>query len=166
MKHLVFLFILFIMTGCKSSQETAKAPAIKLITLDPGHFHAALIQKTMYDDVDSVVHIYAPAGPDLNMHQARIDAYNKRTENPTRWHPQVYTGDDFMEKMLAEKKGNVVVMAGNNRKKTEYILSAVRNGFHVLADKPMAIDKKNFELLKTAFEEAEKKQSAVIRYHD
>ncbi|MGZ8536910.1 MAG: putative oxidoreductase C-terminal domain-containing protein [Flavisolibacter sp.] len=156
MKHLVFIFIVFSITGCKSSQYTSKSPAIKLITLDPGHFHAALIQKTMYDDVDSVVHIYAPAGPDLNMHQARINAYNKRTENPTRWNSQVYTGDDFMEKMLEEKKGNVVVMAGNNRKKTEYILAALRAGFHVLADKPMVIDGKNFELLKTGFEEAEK----------
>jgi ABC-type glycerol-3-phosphate transport system substrate-binding protein len=33
---------------------------VKLMTLDPGHFHAALVQKTMYEMVDSVVHIYAP----------------------------------------------------------------------------------------------------------
>lgn len=156
MKHLAFIFISFIITGCKSSQEAAKSPAIKLITLDPGHFHAALIQKTMYDDVDSVVHIYAPSGPDLKMHQTRIDAYNKRAENPTRWNTQLYSHDDYMEKMLAGKKGNVIVMAGNNQKKTEYILSAVRNSFHVLADKPMAIDVKNFELLKNAFDEADK----------
>jgi predicted dehydrogenase len=57
---------------------------------------------------------------------------------------------------LSEKKGNVVVMAGNNRKKTEYILQAIEKGFNVLADKPMAIDTKNFELLKTAFASAEK----------
>ena len=92
------------MVGCKSNQEAVKTPSIKLITLDPGHFHAALIQKTMYDDVDSVVHIYAPAGPDLHMHQARIEAFNKRTENPTRWNSQVYTGKDFVPKMLDEKK--------------------------------------------------------------
>jgi hypothetical protein len=38
---------------------------VKLITLDPGHFHAALIQKEMYAGVSSRVHVYAPLGPDL-----------------------------------------------------------------------------------------------------
>ncbi|MDQ6888739.1 MAG: oxidoreductase, partial [Bacteroidota bacterium] len=45
---------------------------------------------------------------------------------------------------------------GNNRKKTEYIYKSVEAGLNVLADKPMAIDKKNFELLKSAFDVAEK----------
>ena len=36
-----------------------KAQNIKLITLDPGHFHAALIQKSMYPQVDPSVHVYA-----------------------------------------------------------------------------------------------------------
>ncbi|MES2882555.1 MAG: putative oxidoreductase C-terminal domain-containing protein, partial [Bacteroidota bacterium] len=47
-------------------------------------------------------------------------------------------------------------------KKTEYILKAVGAGFHVLADKPMAIDKTNFELLKTAFDVA--KKNKVLLY--
>jgi predicted dehydrogenase len=58
--------------------------------------------------------------------------------------------------MISEKKGNAVVMAGNNQKKTEYIVKAISAGFHVLADKPMVIDKPNFELLKTAFDAAKK----------
>ena len=136
--------------------NTSDNNRIKLITLDPGHFHAALVQKTMYNDVNSVVHVYAPDGPDLQLHQARINTYNSRSENPTKWKQEIYTGSNFMEKMLQEKKGNVIVMSGNNRKKTEYILKAVEAGFHVLADKPMAIDKKNFELLKSAFATAEK----------
>ena len=32
---------------------------VKLITLDPGHFHAALVQKTMYPQVDPNVYVYA-----------------------------------------------------------------------------------------------------------
>ena len=47
-------------------------------------------------------------------------------------------------------------MAGNNQKKTEYILKAIEAGLNVLADKPMAIDTKNFELLKTSFAAADK----------
>ncbi|MDB5231770.1 MAG: hypothetical protein JWN76_2575 [Chitinophagaceae bacterium] len=131
-------------------------PAIHLITLDPGHFHASLVQKTMYPDVDAVVHVYAPAGPELQEHLSKINLYNTRADDPTHWKEDVYTGNDFMERMLKEKKGNVVVMAGNNRKKTEYILRSVQAGFNVLADKPMAIDKHNFEMLKTAFQTAEK----------
>jgi predicted dehydrogenase len=138
--------------------STSNIAPIKLITLDPGHFHAALVQKSMYKDVDSTVHVYAPQGPDLVLHTDRINSYNTRAENPTKWKQEVYTGNDFLERMVAEKKGNVVVMAGNNQKKTEYIMKAVEAGFHVLADKPMAIDKPNFELLKTAFAVAEKRK--------
>ena len=77
---------------------------VRLITVDPGHFHAALIQKTMYSGVDSVVHVYAPEGNDLRLHQGRINAYNIRSEGPTHWKEEIYTGNDFFEKMLAEKK--------------------------------------------------------------
>ena len=158
MKKIIGILFLYSLSGCMGTQKikTSNPSGIKLITLDPGHFHAALVQKTMYSDVDSVVHIYAPDGPDLQLHQTRINSYNTRNENPTKWKQEVHTGNDFMEKMLSEKKGNVVVMSGNNKKKTEYILKAVTAGFNVLADKPMAIDKNNFELLKTAFSVAEK----------
>lgn len=134
-----------------------KAQSIKLITLDPGHFHAALIQKSMYPQVDPTVHVYAEESRDLKLHLEKIDGYNKRTAEPTAWKENVYTGKDFFTKMIAEKKGNVVVLAGNNRLKTNYILESVRNGFHVFADKPMAVDTKGFEQLKLAFNEAKKK---------
>jgi len=32
---------------------------VKIITLAPGHFHAALLQKSMYDNVDSTVYVFA-----------------------------------------------------------------------------------------------------------
>jgi len=34
----------------------------RLITLEPGHFHAALIQKEMYSGVSKRVAVYAPLG--------------------------------------------------------------------------------------------------------
>ena len=110
----------------------------------------------MYNDVDSVVHVYAPEGNDLKLHLDRINSYNSRAESPTKWKEEVYTGNDFFEKMIAEKKGNVVVLSGNNQKKTEYILQSLQNGFNVFADKPMVIDSKGFENLKTAFDVAAK----------
>jgi len=133
-----------------------KTKSVQLITLDPGHFHAALVQKTMYDDVDSNVHVYAPDGNDLQLHLDRINGYNTRIENPTHWNEDVYKGDDFFEKMIAEKKGNVVVLSGNNHKKSEYILKSLQNGFNVYADKPMVIDVNGFNQLKQAFDVAAK----------
>ena len=130
---------------------------IKLITVDPGHFHAALIQKSMYPQVDPTVHVYADQGRDLQMHLDRITGYNTRSSSPTSWNETVYTGKDFFSKMIAEKKGNVVVLAGNNRLKTDYIVESISNGYHVFSDKPMAIDKKGFEKLKGAFALAKEK---------
>jgi len=146
--------ILFIfMLSCQPVSNTEK---IKFITLDPGHFHAALVQKTMYPDVDTTVYIYSTEGEDLKLHLNRIKGYNSRKENPTNWNQVIYTGSDFMEKMITEKKGNVVVLSGNNEKKTDYILQSLQNGFHVLADKPMVIEANGFEKLKQAFETAKK----------
>jgi hypothetical protein len=112
---------------------------VKLMTLDPGHFHAALVQKTMLDQIDPTVYIYAPEGPELQAHLNLIESFNNRADNPTSWESKIYTGPDFFEKMLAEKPGNVMVTAGNNAKKTEYILETVEAGINVLADKPMVI---------------------------
>jgi predicted dehydrogenase len=130
---------------------------VKIMTLDPGHFHAALVQKSMYEMVDSTVYVYAPEGDDLQGHLARINSYNSRAENPTRWKEVVYTGPDFFEKMIAEKPGNVMVTAGNNAIKTDYILKTIEAGINVLADKPMVITPDEFPKLEQAFQVAAEK---------
>ncbi len=160
MRRSFFILMAMIAAGCSSNTEknTTGNEKIKLITLDPGHFHSALVQKSMYADVDSVVHVYAPEGTDVQLHLDKIDSYNKRAEDPTKWKEEVYLGGDYMEKMLSKKKGNVVMLAGNNLKKTEYIKRSIDAGFNVYADKPMAIDSKSFEELKEAFSAAEKKK--------
>jgi predicted dehydrogenase len=139
----------------KQAEEMSKEP-VKIITVDPGHFHAALVQKSMYDGVDSVVYVYAPEGKDVQLHLDRINNFNTRAEDPTHWKEEVYTGSDFFEKMISEKKGNVVVLSGNNQKKTEYISRSLEAGLNVLADKPMVINSEGFEALKGAFETAKK----------
>ncbi len=151
--------------SCKTEKKmkfTGAEGEVQLITLDPGHFHAALVQKNMYPQVNKVVHVYAPDGDELNEHLKKIEAYNHRADQPTSWEEIVYRGPDFLTKMLAEKKGNVMVTAGNNRKKTEYIKATIDAGINVLADKPMAINTQNFELLKQAFESAQK--NGVLLY--
>lgn len=134
-----------------------EAGNVQLITLDPGHFHAALIQKRMYPDVSPLVHVYAPEGNDLQMHMERINGFNTRTNQPTAWQTKVYTGSDFLDRMLADRAGNLVVLSGNNSHKAKYILKSVQAGYNVLADKPMAITPEDFELLKEAFKTAAEK---------
>jgi predicted dehydrogenase len=146
----------------KQDMFTGAKGEVKLITLDPGHFHAALVQKTMYETVDPVVHVYAPEGKDLMEHFGRIESYNSRSENPTSWIEKLYTGPDYLERMISEKAGNVVIISGNNARKTEYIHTAVKAGLNVLADKPMVITSEGFPLLEEAFEIAEK--NGVLLY--
>jgi predicted dehydrogenase len=105
----------------------------------------------MYPDVDAAVHVYAAAGDDLQEHLKRIDGFNTRTNDPTHWREVVYTGPDYLAKMLAYRAGNVVVIAGNNAHKTDCILRSVAAGLNVLADKPMVITPDNFPKLQLAF---------------
>jgi predicted dehydrogenase len=135
---------------------------VRLITLDPGHFHASLVQKNMISGVSRVVQVYAPEGPELRDHLARIRAFNNRATDPTHWEERVTTGPDFLERMVRERKGSVVVIAGNNARKTAYIKAAVDAGLSVLADKPMAVTAADFELLREAFAAAER--NGVLLY--
>lgn len=133
---------------------TGQEGEIRLVVLDPGHFHASLLQKFPQRQVNDTVHVYAPEGNELDQYLSSIESYNQRPENPTNWQIVLYAGEDYLEKMIEEKNGNVVILAGNNRKKTEYIFQSLNAGFNVLSDKPMAINKENFNLLKTAFDSA------------
>jgi predicted dehydrogenase len=67
---------------------------------------------------------------------------------------QVHAGADFLDRFSAERAGDVVVIAGNNRRKAEFVTRAVAAGMHVLADKPMAIDTAGFASLQRAFADA------------
>lgn len=168
-RNLNYLLALAVMlTACTGSQKSSQTNEkqnmfsgakgeVKLMTLDPGHFHAALVQKSMYDQIDPTVYVYAPEGDDVNGHMKLIEGYNTRAENPTAWIEKVYTGADYFEKMIAEKPGNVMMVAGNNSKKTEYIKGAIDAGINVFADKPMAINSEDFVLLEEAFKSAEEK---------
>ena len=139
-----------------STVFTGKAGEVKLIVLAPGHFHANLLQKSTIDQVNDSVYVYAMSPDDagLNQYLSAIESFNNRAENPTSWQEVIYTGDDFVDKMVTDENGNVVVLAGNNKNKTEYILRAVDAGLNVLSDKPMAINRNDFLLLEEAYKNA------------
>jgi predicted dehydrogenase len=110
-----------------------------LIVVDPGHFHAALAQKEMYPNVAETVRVYAPVGLDLVDYLTRIARFNTRAEAPTTWRLDIRAGDDFLDRMAAEKAGHAAIFAGRNHEKIGMIARAVEAGLHVLADKPMII---------------------------
>ena len=111
----------------------------------------------MYPEVDSTIYLFAPKGPEVNDFLAKIEQYNTRAASPTAWNMESYIGNDFAEKMIAEKPGTVMVVAGKNSKKIDYILEAVKSGLNVYADKPLVINSEGFEKLKEAFRIADEK---------
>ena len=142
-------------------QGRKAAGGVRFITLDPGHFHAGLVQKEMYPGVSHTVNVYAPLGSDLLDHLNRIMAFNIRGENPTSWKLEVHTGPDFLERMLREKPGNVVVLSGKNLGKIDRIKASVDARLNVLADKPWIIDEADFPKLESVLETADQEGLAA-----
>src|SRR5438105_12072584 len=109
-------------------------PDTRLIVVDPGHFHAALVQKEMYPSLSAEAHVYAPLGPDLIDYLGRIARFNTRPDQPTRWGLAVHAAADFQARLAQEPPGGVAVIAGRNRPKMERIAAAVEAGPHDRAD--------------------------------
>ncbi len=171
MKYLFLLFTL-VLISCQNKHEKKLATEsdnnstelnekVTLMTLDPGHFHAALVQKSMYDQINKTVYVYAPEGVDVKDYLNRIKGYNSRKENPTSWIEKVYTGKDYFEKMLIKKPGNVMVVSGKNNRKMEYIKEAINAGINVYADKPMVISPEDFKILEEVFQTAAQKNLLI-----
>ena len=163
-KHISIWSLSLLLMSCSYSkkqtndkQEDDSLRSIGLVVLDPGHFHASLLQKNPLTSVDDTVRVYAPEGAELQQYLDAVNSYNQRTENPTSWKEVVYTGSDYLSKMLADGKGDVVLLAGNNQKKTSYILESIKAGYNVLSDKPLAISKQDFDLLIKAYQLAKDK---------
>ncbi len=158
MKLLYLLFTLVTIMSCTSTEDSN---TVKLMTLDPGHFHAALIQKTSYEDIDLTVDVYAPEGPEVNTFLKSIDAYNSRENNPTNWSVNTHLGDNYLQQMISEKPGNVMVVSGKNSKKIDYIHAAVKAGLNVYADKPLVTDPDGLKKLEEVFRIAEENNVLV-----
>jgi predicted dehydrogenase len=107
-----------------------------LAFLDPGHFHAALTLRERHPRVSEEIFVYAPPGPELDDFLALIDAFNRRGERPTAWRSVIRAGSGSLERLEAERPGDVVVLAGRNDRKMRLMRRCHDAGFHVLADKP------------------------------
>ncbi len=135
---------------------------LRLITVDPAHFHAAQLHTAPMAGFSRDAWVYAPVGKDLSAHLNFIGNLKVRSPQPDHWRYHIYSGDDFFERMLKERPGDVVVLAGRNAKTIDYISRSLDAGFHVLADKPWIIDAANFPKLEEALHLADSK--GVVAY--
>lgn len=148
--------------SCSNDRDTSATPKIhSLAVVDPGHFHAALVTKSPVANINDTIRLYAPEGPEVKQYSDFINSYNARTDNPTSWVIAPNIGGNYFNAFRADTVSDIVVLAGNNRHKTDYILAAIEAGKNVLADKPMAIDKDGFEKLAKAYEKATDNGQAI-----
>ena len=116
-----------------------------LLFLDPGHFHAPLTLRVPQPRVADEVFVYARQGPELRDFLTLLERFNGRTSSPTRWRPVVMTSDDPLARLVDERRGDVVVLAGRNGGKARTIRRLHESGFHVLADKPWLVEPGDLE---------------------
>jgi predicted dehydrogenase len=121
-----------------------------LIILNPGHFHAALVLRDPHPSLSDDIYVYSEAGQELNRFLEITESFNKRKINPTRWRIHIYSGSDFLEKLLEEKKGGIVILAGKNNSKMKNIETLNREGFAILADKPWVTTEEALPFLRSA----------------
>jgi predicted dehydrogenase len=131
---------------------------MRLIVLDPGHFHATLLQKDMYPDLASRVSVYSPLGPELLDYLNRIRLFNSRPANPTQWDLDIHCSHHSLDEMLDERPGDIVVFTGRNRGRIDRMLPVLSAGLHVLADKPWIISSSDMPKLEQALDLAESKR--------
>jgi len=133
-------------------------PETSLVVVDPGHFHATLVQQQMYPELSPVVRVYAPLGPDLIDYLSRIARYNRRPQAATDWRLDVHAGPDFLDRIRDEPPGGVAIFSGRNRGKIDRIIAALEAGLHVLADKPAIIEPADLPRLEAALTMANEQQ--------
>ncbi|NGF56372.1 oxidoreductase [Parapedobacter sp. SGR-10] len=157
MKVNVYLGILAlsVMIGCGSDKKIQdNSEKVSLLVIEPQHFHAALVQKYVHAEIDSVVHLFAQTDTAVEGYTKLIEQYNSRETDPTNWKIKTYYGNDFLDKAFVGETGNVVVLAGDNQKKIDYIASSAGHGRDVFADKPLVIETKGYQKLKDLLEDA------------
>src|SRR5438874_12548792 len=103
-------------------------PNPRLVLIDPGHFHAALVQKEMYPGLSPEAHVYAPLGPELIDYLGRIARFNAQAEAPTAWQLHIQATADFLARLAQEAPGGIAIIAGRNGLKIERIEAAVAPG--------------------------------------
>lgn len=138
---------LTLLLGSRGSRAATGAyPWVAMHTLlfhEPGHFHAGLLIRSANPRIDRTVHVYAAPGPDLERFVTLVAGFNSRPDDPTDWDLQLHSDPghhhDLLGRLIAERRGELVVVAGRNEPKLATIRRLHGAGFAVLADKPWIV---------------------------
>lgn len=82
---IVFLFACTNKQNPTTMQFTGQDGEVKLMVINPGHFHASLLQKNANSRVNDTIYVYAPEGEELNQYINAIEGFNTREDSPTAW---------------------------------------------------------------------------------
>jgi predicted dehydrogenase len=123
---------------------------LRVLVLDPGHFHAALSLRESHPSLADDVHVYARPGPGLTAFRAMIESFNTRPVRPTRWRLHCHESPDPLAALLAERPGDLVILAGKNDRKMAAIERLNAAGLMIFADKPWVTDQPAVDLLRKA----------------
>jgi len=164
LSYFSLLIILLCGVGCagENPSNQRKEEKAKLTVIDPQHFHAALVQKHIHPGIDSVVHLFADSIATVEGYKQLITQYNTRESEPTQWNIVDYFGADFLEKAFDPTAGNVVVLAGDNQRKIDYIQKSVQQNRDVFADKPLVIDATGYRKLEALMEGNGEKEQVLV----
>ena len=154
--RIITLFAALMLLSCSQPKDE-----LSMIVVAPGHFHASLLQKNALEGVSNVVKVYAQSGSELEAYKSTVESFNNREENPTSWVLDIYEGEDFLDHIPTSDGNAFAVFAGNNKLKSDYILNCIEKGYHVISDKPMAINAEGYAKLQQAYDLAQVKGLAV-----
>jgi len=139
-----------------------QSPLFKLIVLSPAHPHGVHTQQAFSHLFHKEVSVYAASKADMQTsYLDYIERFNKKSKEQDAWRLHVYTGADYLERMLQDKKGDIALIASNNQLKSTYILKTAKAGINILADKPMALTASDFDMLENAFQVAERQGNYI-----
>ncbi|MGL6076133.1 MAG: putative oxidoreductase C-terminal domain-containing protein [Fimbriiglobus sp.] len=128
---------------------------VRLMTLDPTHFHAALLTQRRVEGVHPRLYVYSDFSKELLTYLEWMQVGNSRLPHGQGWEMDVRASDRWRARAFQEQPGNTAVITGANRSKIDLMLDAVRAGLHVIADKGWIVDQADFPMLETLLSEAE-----------
>ena len=114
------LFLVPVLLGAAGSKE------LRLVTLDPAHFHAAQLHTGPLAGFSRDAWVYAPVGRDLAGYWSAVSQLSALSPDPAHWRFHVYAGSDYLERMLAEKPGDVLVLSGAHGQRPRLPLRVVQ----------------------------------------
>jgi hypothetical protein len=89
-------------------------PLYRALFYEPGHFHAALTLRTPNPRLAPDIHVYATPGPERDAFLTLVEQWNTRADHPTHWRLHVHDGAHLLQRVVEERQGDFVVLAGRN----------------------------------------------------